>query len=308
MPEKDGEHKHHDGHGIGHDDVGVDEHAHRHEKDGTKEVLYRLNQLDDALCLYRLGEDAAHHEGTEGAAEPHLCRQHSHEAAQAKRHDEERFAVHELAHGAQEQGHEEDAYHEPQHEEEANLHDHTNHLAAVGTAAFGYGGQDDHHDDGEDVFKDEDAHDHARKLLLAQPHVVEGFVDDRRGAHGEHATKEDAVHACPREGVAHYDAERHHKEDDGAGSDDRRHAHLQDLLEREVETKGEEEEHDANVGPGLDVAVVDDRHSVRHVGRHEKAGDHIAEYQWLLQFLEQQGDDACDNEDEGKVVDECGKF
>ena len=37
-------------------------------------------------------------------------------------------------------------------------------------------------------------------------------------------------------------------------------------------------------------------------------GDHIAEYQWLLQLLEQQGDDACDNEDEGKVVDECGKF
>ena len=80
------------------------------------------------------------------------------------------------------------------------------------------------------------------------------------------------------------------------------------LLDGEIESQREHQEHHADVGPRLDVSLVDDRHQIGHVGRDEKACDDIAQYEGLLEFLEEQGDDACNKQDEGKVLDKVGKI
>ena len=160
----------------------------------------------------------------------------------------------------------------------------------------------------EDVLKNEHGHDEASKLLLAQSEVVEGLVDDGGGRHGEHTAEEDAVHLAPLEALAHEDAEHRHTEDDGDGGDNGRSPHLQDFLEREVESQREEQEHDADVGPEVYVLLIDHGGGVGHVGRYQEAGHDVAQDERLLEFLEYEGDDACYDEHQGKVFDKWGKF
>ena len=286
----------------------VDQHAHRHEEDGTEEVLHRLYQLDNLVGLDGLGKDAAHDEGSEGAAEPHQRGDARHGAAESERHDGHGLVVHEQTRLAQEHGDEEDAYHQPYREEEAYLDDRSHHLLAVGVGPGGKGREHHHHDDGHDVFEDEHAHHQPGKLLLPEPQVVESLVDDGGGRHGKHAAKEYAVHARPPEEVAHHGAGKHHAEDDGDGGYHGRHAHLEYLLEREIEAQREQQEDDADVGPHLHVGLVYHRHGVGHVGRHEKARHDVAQYEGLAQALEEQCDTASHNEYECKVFDQSRKF
>ena len=304
---EDGEDEAEDGEGVIDDDQRIDEHADGDEEDGAEEILDRFDEADDLVGLDGLGKDAAHHKGSEGAAEAHLGGDDGHEAAEAEGNDQEGLGVHELAHLAQQQGDEEDADDEPQDEEEAYLEDAAEQLAAVGRGTVGDGGEHDHHHDGEDVLEDADAHDGGHEALLQQPHVGEGLVDDGGGGHGEHAAQEDAVHVAPAEALAHGDAEQDHAEDDGAGSDDGTGAHLEDLLDGEVEAQGEQEKHHAYLGPHLDVALIDDAHRVGHVGRDQESGYDIAQHKRLAELLEQQGDGSGHDQDQGQVAHEMGK-
>ena len=150
------------------EDFGVYKHTYGDEEYRSEEVLHRLHEFYDVLCLDGLGEDAAHHKGSESARETHLGAKHRHTAAEPERHDEQRLVVDEASHGAQEQRDEEDAYDKPQYKEEPYLHNRVQHLPAVGAVAAGDGAQHHHHNDGEDVLKDKDAHHHSRETLLPQ--------------------------------------------------------------------------------------------------------------------------------------------
>lgn len=83
-----------------------------------------------------------------------------------------------------------------------------------------------------------------------------------------------------------HDAEGHHGEDYRQCGDDGRNAHLYNLLEREVESEREQQEHHTDVRPSLDVRIVHNRHRVGHVRTDNKASHDIAQHERLLQFLE----------------------
>ena len=135
---------------------------------------------------------------------------------------------------------EKDAHYKPKNEEEADAEQTLEHLTAIGTTASGKGREQYHHHDGQHIFEDEHTHHQGGKTLLAEAHIVEGFVDDGGGTHGEHTGKEDAIHAAPTKETPHTDTEKHHAEDDGGGSNHGGYAHLQNLLKGEVESQGEE--------------------------------------------------------------------
>ena len=113
--------------------------------------------------------------------------------------------------------------------------------------------------------------------------------------------QEDAVHPSPAETVAYADAQHHHAEHDDHGGDDGRCSHLHDFLEREVETEREEGEDDTDVGPGLDIRLVDYRHGVGHVWRNQESRHDVSQHQRLLEPLEDEGYDACYHQDKGEV-------
>ena len=308
LSHEDGNHQHDNGASIRNDDLRVDKHAHRHEEDGSEEVFHGLHHLDNLVGLYGLSKDGTHDEGTESAAEPRQGGDDGHEAAQSERHDEQRLVVDVFPELAQQHRDEEDAHHEPEHEEEPDApHASEEHHATRGSAA-GDGRQHHHHDDGQDILEDEHAHHQTGKLLMSESEVVERLVDDGGGTHGEHATEEDAVHLAPPEEMAHQHAYGHHTEDDGDGGDDRCGSHLEDFLEREIQSEGEQGEHHADVGPGLHIGLVDHRHGIRHVRTDKEAGHDVAKHQRLLEPLENKGDHPRHNEDEGKVLDEYRKF
>ena len=85
----------------------LDKHAYRDEEDSSEEVLDRLDELYYLVRLDRFGQYAAHHEGSEGAAEAYLSGHDGHQTAQSERHDEQCLLVDELADIAQEHGNEE---------------------------------------------------------------------------------------------------------------------------------------------------------------------------------------------------------
>ena len=290
-----------DRNGIFYQNLRVYQHTYRYEEDGSEEILYRFYEFDNFLCLNGFCQYAAHDEGSEGAAEPHLGAQYRHAAAQTQRNDEQGFGIDEFPHRTQEPRNGEDAHDKPHAQEEAYLHDRGKHLPAVGTASARYRRQHHHHHDSQDIFQYQYAHHHRGKLLGAQPHIIECLIYNSGGAHGEHTAQEDAVHPSPAEAVAYADAQHHHAEHDNHGGDDGRSAHLHDFLEREVETEREEGEDDTDVGPGLDIRLVDYRHGVGHVWRNQESRHDVSQHQRLLEPLEDESYDACHHQDEGKV-------
>ena len=76
--------------------------------------------------------------------------------------------------------------------------------------------------------------------------------------------------------VADAYADKNHAEHNGQRGNHGRHTHFKDFLDREVKSQREHKEHHSNVGPGLDIRLIDDRHQIGHVGRYEKSGDDIS--------------------------------
>ena len=297
-----------DGHGIGHDHRRVHHHAHGHEEDGPEQVLHRGDQPLDMLGLYRLGQDGAHDEGAKRGREARARRQHHHAEAHGQGHDEQRLVAHQAAALLQQQGDEVDAHHEPQDEEEEQLGHALQHLRALEVVAHGHRAEHHHQDDGQDVLQDEHAQHQPRELLLAQPQVVESLVDDGGGRHGDHPAQEEAVHLAPPEGRTHRHAQQDHAEDHRARRDHCRAAHLDDLLEAELQPQGEEQEHHADVRPHLHAGALHHRGREGHVRAGQEAGHDVAQHQRLLQPLEDQRHDARAEQDQGEVGYQRSQF
>ena len=308
LPDDDDKRYHHDGQSIVDKHLRVDEHTHRHEEHGSKEVLHRVDEARYLVGLDGFGKDAAHHERTESSTEAHLGRQNSHEAAQSERHDKQRFASDEAAHRTQKQGDGKDADHKPQHQEERYAHHAAQQLAAIDGIVAGNSREKHHHNDGKDVLENEHAHNHLGESLLPKAHVVEGFVDYRGARHGQHSAKKEAVHRGPAEEATRYDAQHNHGADYRGGCYGRADAHLHYFLEREIESEREQQKYHADVGPRLYVGTVDDGHGVGHMGRHEEACHDVAQHQRLAQTLEDDGYDACHDECQGKILNEWMQF
>ena len=306
LSQHDGQADDHDGQGVAHEHGGVDQHAHRHEEDGAEKVLHRRHHAPDVLRLYRFGQNAAHHERAEGGTVAHPFGEHHEQETQPDAHHEQCLAVHPPVGFPQEQGHDVNAHHEPQDEEEGEFQQTARQFKPLQVAAHGQRAEYDHEKDAQDVLQDEHGEHLAGKFLLPQPEVVESLVDNRGTRHGEHAAQEEAVHAAPPEEMTHTAAHAHHAEHHATGGDDGTHAHLHDFLERKFQTEGEHEEYHADVGPRLYAPRVADGGGVRHVGAGQETGHDVAEHERLLEAFEEEGDDASGDEDECQVGDEVG--
>ena len=253
-------------------------------------------------------KDGPHDEGAESRGKAQFCRDDDHAEAQAEGHDQQGLVVHQVAGLAQQLGNQVEADDEPQDDEEQKLANAHQQFSALEGIADGDGRQDDHEQDGEDIFEDQDAEYQTRKLFLPESQVVECLVDDGRRRHGDHAAEEDGIHPLPPEGGTDGDAEEDHAEDDGQGRDDGRATHLDDFLETEFQAEGEQQEDDADVGPYMDAGGVDDGRGEGEMRTGNETGHDIAQDQRLTQFLENECHDACADQDERKVGYEWSEF
>ena len=227
----DGNHENDDWQRVCYKDMRVNEHAHRYEENRAKEVFHGSYDPFDTLHLYRLGKYAAHDKRAKGRGETYGRAYPCHGATKAKGHDDKGLVGHQLAGDAKQRGDDIKANEKPEYEEKAYFQQRTYHLRPVRVAARGYCRQHDHHHNGEDVFKNQDAHDELGERLLGKPHVVVCLVDDGGGRHGEHATKENAVHLAPTKEVSHAHAGHGHEKHRAHGRYDGSQAHFQDLFE-----------------------------------------------------------------------------
>ena len=173
-------------------------------------------------------------------------------------------------------------------------------------ARNGQGRQHHHEQDAENVFQYEHTQHRACKLLPPQSQVVKGFIDNRGGRHSQHAAQKQAVHSRPTHQVSQSAADAHHTSNNHAGCPHGSHAHLENLLERKLQPEREHEEDDANFGPRIDRRRVLHRRSIGHVRPCQEACHNIAQHQGLAEALEDEGDNACHNKDEGEVAQERG--
>ena len=74
----------------------VYQHPHRHEEDGTEQILHRSHQFFYPLGFYRLGQDGTYHKGTERRTKTRLHSHHGHDEAKRQRHDQQGLAIQEL--------------------------------------------------------------------------------------------------------------------------------------------------------------------------------------------------------------------
>ena len=227
----------------------VDHHADGDEENGTEEILHGSRDALDALRLDRLCQNAAHHERAERAAVARLRGYHDQEEAQPHADHQQRLAVHPLPRAAQEQRHHVHAHHEPQNEEETEFEQAAHQFRALEMARHGQRTQHHHEQDAENVFEDKHAQYLAGKFLLPQPEVVEGFIDNRGGRHGQHAAEEEAVHTVPAEERTEKTAYTNHAKHDGASRYDWANAHFDDFLERKLQPEGEHQEDHADFRP-----------------------------------------------------------
>ena len=241
-------------------DIDIHEHADGYEEDGTEEVFYGFYYLLYLVRLDGLCQYATHNECAEGGAEAYHCGYDRHHAAETKGDDEEHLLVHQSANGAQQRRDEKQSDDEPQDYEETYRQYRAEHLFAVCRTALCYGTEEHHHYDGKDVFKYQHAHHEGGKLLLLESEVVERLIYNSSGRHGEHTGEKQPVHLGPAEHGCHSIARQHHAEHYDKGRYDGGHTHLEYLLEGEVQTKSEEQEHHTDVCPRLDVLVVYDGH------------------------------------------------
>ena len=119
LPQKDGYGDCGNGRAVFNQHLGVDQHTHRYEEDGAKQVFYRSYHTLYALGFDRLGQNTSHHKGTERCGIAGFIGQYHQQKTQTDSHDKQRFAVHQRTGLFEHPRDEIDAHDKPQHQEEA---------------------------------------------------------------------------------------------------------------------------------------------------------------------------------------------
>ena len=193
----------------------------------------------------RFGEDRAHYEGAEGGGEADGIGESHHAEAKPDGDNKQRFVVEKRFNPFQQGWDDVDADQKPQDEEECEFAKCQKHLASGEMAGCREGGQQDHQQDCDEVFDDEDTENQLGVGLVFQPHVAESLYDDRGGRHRQQTAEEDALHHRPVEELARQKPRSEHSDAVDSGYDKGRTAHLQQLLEAEIESQSEEQEDDS---------------------------------------------------------------
>ena len=164
------------------------------------------------------------------------------------------------------------------------------------------GRQQDHQGHHDEVLRDQDAdHDPARQ----RPHaalVHQGLEADHRAAERNQRPEPDRHHPGPAEQAAERGAEQDRQRHLDRRPDEGNPPDRLELLERELQAEGEQQERDADLGQQLDVVGVGDGPANR-VRTDEHAGQDVAEDQRLAQRLGDETADQAGHDDDREV---CG--
>ena len=288
--------------------TGIDHHAYRHEKHGTKQVLDRVDQPFDSLSLSCFSQNGTHDKGTKGWRKSRLRSDDHHCKAKPQRDNQQRFVAHQLATTLQQTRNEVDAHHEPQYQEEHQLQDAFHHFGPFEIVTGGHRRKHHHQDDSQDIFQNQHTEHQTCKLFLAQTHVIESLVYNSGGRHGNHTAQKEAIHPLPSETRADSHTQQNHAEDNGTGSNDSRPAHLGNLLDAEVESQRKKQEDNTNIGPRLNVGSIHYRRRVLHVRTGQEARHYIPQHQGLFEFLKQQRHQPRAYQYQGQVADQCSQM
>ena len=107
--------------------------------------------------------------------------------------------------------------------------------------------------------------------------------------------------------MSHGVADEEHDGEFGESGDGSRGAHFFEFLDAEFKSEGEHEEDDADVAPDVDVGGVGHGGEPGEVGTDEEAGEDVTQYEGLFQPFENDGDDACGDQNHRKVHEYCGQ-
>ena len=147
-----------DGQDVLHDHGGLDHEAHGDEENGPEEILTGRDQMLHPLGVDGPGQEGAGQERAQLRGQADLFRQHRHEEAQAQGEDEQDLVVHEAHQLFHHRGDQIDAQNQPQGKVQQQQADALGQGKAADGLGHGDGGEDDHGENGDDVFDDQGAH------------------------------------------------------------------------------------------------------------------------------------------------------
>ena len=284
------------------DDGRGDHHTHGDEEDGAEEVLDRRDDALNVLAFNGLSKNGTHHEGAERGGEAHGLGQRDHAEAQADADDEQDLVVEEAARPLEDGRDDVDAHQEPKDEEERQLGQVEEHLAAGELVGDRHRGQEDHEQDRDQVLDHEGAEHHPGPGPAFQAHVVVGLEDHHRGGHRQQTAQENALHGRPAHGLGGHETQHEHAQELASGRDEGAAAHLEQLLETEFQTQTEHQEDDADLRPLVDRLLGGDPREPGNVRADEEAGEDVAQDERLLEGLGYDGEGAGGYEDDRQIA------
>ena len=283
-----------------HEHGRLDEHADRHEEDRSEQILDRSGDLLDALGLGRTGQNGPHDESAQGGREPRVGRHDDHAQTESQRHDEQRLGIKEAPDTLEESRNQIDAHDEPQHQKENETEKLPRH-GQISHRPLGEKRREEYHQhDREQVFDHQHAEHERREPLIAQPQIVERLDDDRRRRHRQHAAQKNAVGRRPAEQLAGHEPGAHHPRDDDQRGQQRRAAHVDELLEADLQSQREKQEDDADLSPQVDVRHIGNSLE-QEIAAAQKAGYDIAQHDGLLESFEKERRDSRHGEDQRQI-------
>ena len=244
------------------------------------------------LALDGLSEDRTHYEGAKRRGESHRHGQRHHAEAEADADDQQDFVVDILAGPLEDARNYVNTDQEPENQEKGQLGQVEEHLLACETVGDRHRGEEDHQENGYQVFYDQRTEYHPGERILLEAHVVVGLEHHHRGGHREQTSQEDTFHGAPAHGLSREIAQHENPEEFGSSCQQGAAAHFEQLLETELQSETEHQKDDADLRPLVDGFFTRDAREEGDVRTDQEAGDNIAQDQGLLQRLRDDGKEA----------------
>ena len=167
--------------------------------------------------------------------------------------------------------------------------------------AYRQRGKNNHHHYRHQIFDNKNPQDNASEFLLEKSHVIEGLEYDGRGRHGQHSTQKNTAHVGEPHCIPRHIAYEHHATYNSDSGNDSRNAHIYQFLERKVQSHREQQKNDTDVRPYFDIGRIGNSRDQGNGRTRHNTGYNVAQYDRLLQPLENDGYNTGNNQNYGKI-------
>ena len=282
----DEQHQEQDGTEVVEQEAGVDEHAHRGEKEQAEDVAQGDDVTERLVTVVGLVEHHAGDEGTEGERQPHQIGGVTDAEADGDDRQEEQLAAAEFGDLAHQPGQQLGAEQEHGGEEDGRLEPGLAELDEPGGRVVHQRQEDDHGHDGQ-VLDDEHA-DHHLARQGAEPALVHQRLEQHHGAReADHGPEPHRGLQVPAHELADAEAEPGGQEHLQGRADQGDQLDRLEVLVRELKPQGEQQQCHADLGQPFDVVHRGDGQAAG-VRPEDDAGQDVAEDQRLAQPLHEQ--------------------